>query len=122
MYLLKYADGFISYGDAVSTSITGIIVVMIILAILAVLVLLLSKAVRAVESAAKKNKKSDDVPAAVAAPAASGSALPATQSAGKLDLVNVDDKTAAVIMAIVSNESGIPLNRLQFNSIKKIEE
>lgn len=122
MYLLKYADGFISYGDAVSTSITGIIVVMIILAILAVLVLLLSKAVRAVESAAKKNKKSDDVPTAVAAPAASGSALPSTQSAGKLDLVNVDDKTAAVIMAIVSNESGIPLNRLQFNSIKKIEE
>ncbi len=122
MYLLKYADGFISYGDAVSTSITGIIVVMIILAILAVLVLLLSKAVRAVESAAKKNKKSDDVPAAVAAPVASGSALSASQSAGKLDLVNVDDKTAAVIMAIVSNESGIPLNRLQFNSIKKIEE
>lgn len=122
MYLLKYADGFISYGDAVSTSITGIIVVMIILAILAVLVLLLSKAIRAVEGAAKKSKKSDEVPATVAAPVSNGSALPATQSAGKLDLVNVDDKTAAVIMAIVSNESGIPLNRLQFNSIKKIEE
>lgn len=55
-------------------------------------------------------------------PTATGSALPDSQSAGKLDLVNVDDKTAAVIMAIVSNESGIPLNRLQFNSIKKIEE
>lgn len=122
MYLLKYADGFISYGDAVSTSITGIIVVMIILALLAVLVLLLSKAVRAVESAAKKGKKAEIAPKTVETPVSKGVALPDTQSAGKLDLVNVDDKTAAVIMAIVSNESGIPLNRLQFNSIKKIEE
>lgn len=123
MYLLKYADGYISYGDAISTSVTGIIVVMIILAILAVLVLLLSKGVRAVESAAKKNKKADAAPTAEATPVtANGTALPDTQSAGKLDLVGVDDKTAAVIMAIVSNESGIPLNRLQFNSIKKKEE
>lgn len=119
MYLLKYADGVISFTDALNVSITGIVVVMLILALLAVLVLLLSKAIRAVESAAKKKAPKEAVEAA---PTATGSALPDTQSAGKLDLVNVDDKTAAVIMAIVSNESGIPLNRLQFNSIKKIEE
>jgi len=121
MYFLKYADGNIGFGEALSVSVTGIIVVMIILAILAVLVLLLSKAVRAVEGAAKKNKKSE-APVSDSASASSGSALSASQSAGKLELVGVDDKTAAVIMAIVSNESGIPLNRLQFNSIKKTEE
>ena len=120
MYFLKYADGVISFTEALNVSITGIVVVMLILALLAVLVLLLSKAIRAVESAAKKKAPKEE--AVEAAPTTTGVALPDTQSAGKLDLVNVDDKTAAVIMAIVSNESGIPLNRLQFNSIKKIEE
>lgn len=121
MYLLKYADGAITFPEALNVSITGIVVVMLILALLAVLVLLLSKAIRAVEGAAKKKAPKEEA-VSTAAPTATGSALPDTQSAGKLDLVNVDDKTAAVIMAIVSNESGIPLNRLQFNSIKKIEE
>lgn len=39
-------------------------------------------------------------------------------SAGTLRLVNVDDETAAMIMAIVSDESGIPLQELEFKSIK----
>ena len=54
MYLLKYADGVITFPEALNVSITGIVVVMLILALLAVLVLLLSKAIRAVEGAAKK--------------------------------------------------------------------
>lgn len=114
----------LSLKEALSTSITGIAVVMIILALLAVLVVILSKLVRAVESAAKKKEKKGE---AVPEPnfekqISKGSALPDTQSAGKLDLYKTDEKTAAVIMAIVSNESGIPLNRLQFNSIKLIEK
>jgi len=40
---------------------------------------------------------------------------------GTLNLYKTDEKTAAVIMAIVSKESGVPLNRLKFNSIKLIE-
>jgi hypothetical protein len=49
---------------------------------------------------------------------------PAVQeiSAGKLQLKKVDEKTAAMIMAIVSHESGIPLSELRFRSIKLIEE
>ena len=43
-------------------------------------------------------------------------------SQGTIDLVNVDEKTAAIIMAIVSDKSGIPLNRLSFKSIKLVEE
>lgn len=118
----------ISMAEALSVSVTGIIVVMIILALLAVAVVLLSKAIRIVES--KAGKKSNDIKLeAVLTPAKAenqkknnGTPLPETQSAGSLDLYKTDEKTAAVIMAIVSNESGIPLNRLQFNSIKLIEE
>ena len=59
-------------------------------------------------------------PAVSAAPAAPVNA-PGTTS-GSLDLVGVDEKTAAVIMAIVSDKSGIPLNRLQFTSITLMED
>lgn len=117
----------IPIGEAVNISVTGIVVVMLVLALLAVLVLLLSKGIRAVESAAKKrNGKKADSESAEAKPAEPskpvGTALPESASVGDLDLYNVDEKTAAVIMAIVSNESGIPLNRLLFKSIKAIEK
>lgn len=39
-------------------------------------------------------------------------------SSGYLKLQNVDEPTAAMIMAIVSDESGIPLSELCFKSIK----
>lgn len=42
-------------------------------------------------------------------------------SSGELKLVNVDEKTAALIMAIVSDESKIPLSELCFKTIKAIE-
>ena len=37
---------------------------------------------------------------------------------GELKLIDVDEKTAALIMAIVSDESQIPLSQLQFRSIR----
>lgn len=121
--LLKYET--ITIGEALNVSVTGFIVVLLILALLAVLVLLLSKAVRAVEGKTKKKngstaKAESKLSEAPAAP--KGTPLPETTSAGQLDLYEVDEKTAAVIMAIVSHESGIPLNRLQFKSIKAIEK
>ncbi|MEA1959772.1 MAG: OadG family transporter subunit [Bacillota bacterium] len=43
------------------------------------------------------------------------------RSAGELKLLGVDEKTAAMIMAIVSDESQIPLCELQFKMIKAID-
>lgn len=40
---------------------------------------------------------------------------------GELKLIGVEEKTAAMIMAIVSDESGIPLSELQFKSIKALD-
>lgn len=42
-------------------------------------------------------------------------------SSGELRLKNVDEKTAAMIMAIVSDESKIPLSELRFKSISAAE-
>ena len=39
---------------------------------------------------------------------------------GELDLIGVDEKTAAMIMAIVCDELKLPLNELQFKYIKAI--
>lgn len=42
-------------------------------------------------------------------------------SAGELKLIDVDEKTAAMIMAIVSHESRIPLGELSFRSIRAVK-
>ena len=42
-------------------------------------------------------------------------------SNGQLDLIGVDEKTAAIIMAIVSDELKISLSELQFNYIKSLD-
>lgn len=42
-------------------------------------------------------------------------------SSGELKLTNVDEPTAAMIIAIVSDESGISLSELRFKSIRLVE-
>ena len=53
-------------------------------------------------------------PAPVEAPAAPG-------TAGQLKLHDVNPKTAAMIMAIVADKMGKPLNELRFISIKEVK-
>ncbi len=107
---------------ALQVSLFGILMVFMLLIILAVLIMIISRVVRLGENlAGKKGKKNaaSDEPAPVQQPAA---AAPLPDSQGSLVLDGVDEPTAAVIMAIVSDESGIPLNRLLFKSIKKKED
>ena len=107
--------------DALATSLIGITTVICILAVIAVLIILVSKVIRAVEGAA--TKKAPATPAAApAASAPAGVPMPAGMNQGELELINTDEKTAAIIMAIVSDKSGIPLNRLSFKSIKLVED
>lgn len=105
--------------DAIAVSLIGIVTVILILAVIACLILLVSKAIRSIEAAAAKKKPAA---AEVAAPAPSGVPMPAGMNQGELELVGTDEKTAAIIMAIVSDKSGIPLNRLSFKSIKLMED
>ena len=57
-----------------------------------------------------------------AGPAESPAAAPADSGLpdGALRLTNVDDATAAMLMAIVSEESGIPPERIRFRSIRQV--
>ena len=59
------------------------------------------------------------VPAAATAPEVSKPTAPGT--AGELKLHDVEPKTAAMIMAIVADKMGKPLNELRFISIKEVK-
>ena len=66
--------------------------------------------------------KSAVAAAPVVTPAAAPAApVPAPGSAGQLKLYDVEPKTAAMIMAIVANKMGKPLNELRFISIKEVK-
>ena len=68
---------------------------------------------------AVSNKKAAVVVAEVSAPAVQIPEAPG--SAGALKLHNVEPKTAAMLMAIVADRLGKPLNELRFISIKEVE-
>ena len=98
----------------------GYLVVFVGLIALMAVVIALGKYFQAAEAKAKA--------AAAAAPAAAApaaapavSADPAPGSAGKLKLHDVEPKTAAMLMAIVADKMGKPINELRFISIKEVK-
>ena len=68
-----------------------------------------------------KAKKAAPAPEPAPAPAATVEAPAAPGTAGKLMLHDVEPKTAAMIMAIVADKMGKPLNELRFISIKEVK-
>ena len=71
------------------------------------------------EKAAKAAPKAEAPAAPVAAAPAAPAVAPGT--AGQLKLHDVNPKTAAMIMAIVADTMGKPLNELRFISIKEVK-
>ena len=69
----------------------------------------------------KNNKKKKAAVAVETAPAAESPKTAAPGSAGQIKLYDVEPKTAAMLMAIVANQIGKPLNELRFISIKEVE-
>ena len=71
-----------------------------------------------------KDKKKKEAAKVVEAPAPEPVAAPAPTapgSAGGIKLHNVEPKTAAMLMAIVADKMGKPLNELRFISVKEVE-
>ena len=68
---------------------------------------------------AKATKKTEDI--VVETPVEEVPAPVAPGSAGGIKLHDVEPKTAAMLMAIVADKLGKPLNELRFISIKEVE-
>ena len=92
--------------DALMIAVSGFFIVFLMLAVLWGIIVIVSRAVTAL---AGKEQHS------AAAPAAPAPAAPAA-----VVLEGIDETQAACVMAIVSHETGIPLDELVFKSIKAV--
>lgn len=121
-----------SIPDALSTSGFGFLLVLVVLAVIMFFVKILSKAI----NGASKKKKTEETAAEVQSPAPIQTIQTETIVAeepkktevilpytpGYVTLDGVKEQDAAVIMAITSHESGIPLERLCFKSIRRLNQ
>ena len=89
------------------------------IALAIVLAVLLAFTVWVVVGKRRNKAITQEIVEEVAVPAAE--LLKAPGAAGQLKLYNVEPKTAAMIMAIVADKMGKPLNELRFISIKEVE-
>ena len=109
-------------GEALLVAILGFSVVFCMLALIMGMINVISKVVSSIEA-----RGAAAAPKAAPAPTPAPAAKPVEEKkvggtyAGEIALYNVDEKTAVCIMAILSDETKIPLNQLIFKSIKAVD-
>ena len=105
----------ISVGDAAMTALLGYAVVFIGIIMLMILVMFVGDLM--FKSAKRKAAK-----APAAAPAAPAAPAAAPGTAGELKLYDTDPRDAAMVMALVADKLGKPLNELRFKSIREVKD
>ncbi len=114
----------VTLAESLGYSILGMAVVFVMLVLLMVVIFAMGKAMTQGKKRQPAAPAASEAPAApVPAPAPDPKAgkVPARGSLGDVDLHTVDDRTAAILMAIVADKMGAPLNELRFISIKEIQ-
>ena len=117
MFFVNAALNDISIGTASLVALLGYAVVFVGLIALMAVIMIVGKIM-----VARKSKEA--APAAAPAPVAAPKpvlAAAAPGTAGEVKLFDVADKEAAMLMAIVANKLGKPLNELRFKSIKEVK-
>ena len=108
----------IGLGEALLISLCGFVTVFLLLLFLIVVIKIISTVVMAIEG---KGKTAPAPAAEAPAPApVKEEEKPSKPWDGKLQLIDVDEETAACIMAIISDETDIPLDELQFRRIQAL--
>ena len=113
------ASANIGLFDALKVGGVGYLVVFFGLILLMVVVMIIGKIFSRKQT--EKKAKTVAAPATVAVAAEPAVAPVAPGTAGALKLHDVPPKTAAMIMAIVADTMGKPLNELRFISIKEVK-
>jgi len=106
----------ITIGRALLISLVGICVVFAVLVILMAMIWVMSKLLKL------KKAKAPAAEATVAVPAVAEAPKLAPGSCGEVKTFDVPDRTAAMLMAIVADKLGKPLNELRFVSIREVED
>jgi Na+-transporting methylmalonyl-CoA/oxaloacetate decarboxylase gamma subunit len=122
MLMLANALGnsHLGVGSAALYSLLGYAVVFLGLFLLMIVVATMGKAFVAADNR-KKKKEAAAAPVQVEAMPVETPQVLAPGTAGELKLHDVEPKTAAMLMAIVANQMGKPLNELRFISIKEVK-
>ena len=119
MMMLATTLDSIGIGDAGIVALLGYGVVFGGLIALMIVVMILGKAF---SMGQKKAKTEAPAPAPVEAAPVQPVEQPAPGTAGQLKLYDTPPKTAAMLMAIVADKMGKPLNELRFISIKEVKD
>ena len=112
----------ITISDAAVTAVLGYAVVFMGLIALMIVVMIVGRIMTGPAKKEAAPKAAPVVAAPVSAPApvaASGAVAPG--SAGQIKLYDTPDRDAAMVMAIVADKLGKPLNELRFISIKEVK-
>ena len=123
MFFVNAALNDISIGTAGLVALLGYAVVFVGLIALMAVVLVMGKIMVAkkAKTAAAAPAPAAPAPAApAAAPAPKAAPVLAAGAAGECKFYNVGDREAAMLMAIVANKLGKPLNTLRFKSMKEV--
>ena len=112
--------GAIGIGEAGVYALLGYGMVFFGLILLMVVVMIMGKFFTKGEKKTEKAAAPAAAPAPVAAPAAAEAPV-APGVAGQLKTYDVEPKTCAMLMAIVADKMGKPLNELRFISIKEVK-
>ena len=110
--------------DAALVALLGYGVVFFGIILLMVVVMIMGKIFIASEARKKAAVQDLKIPAPAPVPVAEVTAhveVAAPGTAGQLKLYDTPPKTAAMLMAIVANKMGKPLNELRFISIKEVK-
>ena len=112
----------LSIGTSALYALLGYAVVFVGLVLLMVVIIIVGKIM-----VASQKKKAASAVAAPAAPTVAAAAAPtlsgevAPGSAGGVKIYDVSERDAAIIMAIVADQIGKPLNEIRFKSIKEVK-
>ena len=112
--------GAIGIGEAGVYALLGYGMVFFGLILLMVVVMIMGKFFTAKKETPAAAPAAAPVAAPVAAPAPEAPVAPGV--AGQLKTYDVEPKTCAMLMAIVADKMGKPLNELRFISIKEVKE
>lgn len=118
LFLVNQAMVDLGIAEAGLIALVGYAVVFFGLILLMCVVMVMGKIM--VASQAKK-KASAKTAATQEAAAAAAPGKPAPGTAGEIKLHDVNEKDAAMIMAIVANKLQKPLNELRFKSIREVK-
>ena len=120
MFFVNAALNDISIGTAGLVALLGYAVVFVGLIALMAVIMIVGKIMVAKKAAPAAAPAAPAAATAAPAPAPKAAPALATGTAGECKLYNVGDREAAMLMAIVANKLGKPLNTLRFKSMKEV--